>query len=133
MSSTNVISICQPPRTFSEAEVNTLIPLLERITARHENAVSKLLDNQRFLLISGASKETVNKIDPQVGKHMVDWGQKIVKLGGRVFQHGYVGFDGGGFYYSWHYGEAMITHFHMYNESPFDRKPIKVDSYVQKT
>lgn len=126
MSSTNVVSICQPPKTFSINEVNALIPLFTRITTRHESVVSELLSKQRFFLMSGASERVVNSVDPKVSREMSIWGQKLAKLGARVFESGFVGFDGGGFYYSWRYGESEITHFHYYNQHPFDRMPIKV-------
>lgn len=126
MSSTNVIHICQPPRVFTMEEANELIPLMQRITERHENAVSKLLDTQRFFLISGASKEAVEKIDPQVGSHMVQWASKLTKLGCKVFSHGYVGLDSGFGYWSWHHGEQRITYYHGYNEDPFKRISLSV-------
>lgn len=127
MSSTNVVSICQPPRTFTLQEANDLIPLFERITARHESVVVQLLDKQRYLVKTGATADTYNKIDPLVGKEMVQWGAKLVKLGAQVFTHGYIGFDAGnGFYWSWHFGEKSITYFHGHSESPLQRIPILV-------
>lgn len=127
MNSTNIVFICQEPKLFSESEVNSLIPLLEKITSRHENIVTKLINQQQFLIKSGASEKSCNKLQDEVNMNMVQWGSKLTKLGGKVFDHGFVGFDGGGFYYSWHYGEKTISQYHLYNESPFNRKPIKVE------
>lgn len=126
MSSTNVVSICQPFRTFSAEEINDLITILERITSKHEATVANLLKKQRYLITSGVPASEYNKIDSLVGGQLIQWGTKITKLGGKVFSHGYVGFDGGGFWYSWHLGDKSITHYHGYDESPLNRRPVLV-------
>ena len=123
----NVVSICQPPRTFSLEEANSLVPIFIRITRRHESGIEYLLSKQRFLVQTGAKAEIYNKLDPEVGKHMVQWGQKLFKLGARVFDNGFIGlYAGNGCYWSWHFGEEKIEYWHTYSESPLYRKPILV-------
>lgn len=124
---TNVVSICQDhTKFFTLAEVNKLVPLLDRITRRHEREIQKAMSNQRFLIKTGAPQSCVSKCDDIVGYHMAEWGKKIYKLGGRVLQGGYIAFDNSWGYWSWHWGEHEINMYHDYTESPNQRRNVGI-------
>lgn len=120
----NVVSICQPPKFFTLEEADELVPLISRITEQDENRVQKLLDVQRYMLKSGASRDAVIKVDAEVGQILVGWGTKLTKLGCKVFGGGYVGFDNGAGFFSWHNGDTSIRYFHGYLESPMLRREV---------
>lgn len=120
----NVISICQAPRFFTLEEADELIPLVLKITEQNEGRVQKLLDVQRYFLRSGAPQERIKSADTEVGQILVNWGTKLTKLGCKVFGGGFVGFDSGSGFWSWHNGETKIEYFHGYLESPLQRRQI---------
>ncbi len=116
----NVTEICKPRvyEGFTLTQVNDLIPLLIEITKKHQNAIENAMDKQRFLMKSGASQERVTECDNIVGEHMRRWGVKMYKLGAKVMPGGYLGFDSGCFYWSWHFGETECEYQHSYEANP---------------
>lgn len=118
---TDLINICQPT-VFTLEQVNKLVPLLSRITEKHNAAVEHALGLERFFIKSGAHEDRVKECDIEVGKNLVEWGRKMVKLGGKVLPGGFVGFDSGSFLWSWHYGERSVEYYHEYFESPSSRR-----------
>ncbi len=114
----NVVEICQPPRTFTLKEVDELIPTLQRISEKHENAIAAAMQKQRYFMISGAPQALVTEQDTIVGQNMADWGKKLYKLGAKILPGGYIGFDSGCFYWSWHWGEESCEYYHEYKDNP---------------
>jgi Uncharacterized conserved protein (DUF2203) len=117
----NITEICMPNRIYTLPEAQCLVPLFQRVTSRHENAVQELIDRMKYLAKSGAKNEMIDNLQKQVNEHMVKWGTKIRKLGGIPLAGGAVGIDGGGWYWSWFYGEKIIEHYHPYYDSPGNR------------
>lgn len=101
-----------------------MVPLISKITERHENAVEKLLQDQRYFLKSGANQERVIAADAEVGRHLLAWGTKLTKLGLKVYGNGFVGFPAQLGYWSWHAGESRIEFWHNDKETPLQRKKI---------
>lgn len=130
MSEDNVTSICNIPYLFTLGEVEKMLPLLNRITLKHEGIIRKAIDKQRFLIKSNAPQISITEIDDQVCKEMSSWGRKMFKLGAKVFSGGYLGFDVGYGYVSWHYPETELKYWHDYLSQPSDtgsRRKIKDD------
>lgn len=127
------MSICQQPRFFTLQEADELVPIISRITKHNEREVQKLLDKQRYMLKSGAPQERITEADTLVGKHLVDWGAKLTKLGCKVFGMGYVGFDCGSGFWSWHEGDGdKVNYFHGYMETPLQRREVMRNVHIQK-
>ena len=122
---TNLIEICVP-KIFTLAEANELVPLLLKITYRHESAVQDLLDKQRYFLLSGASAARIQEGDTKVGKEMVVWGAKMKKLGVDPLAGGFCGLNAGCFYWSWRPWEERIEFYHDYKESPLNRRQLSL-------
>lgn len=123
----NVIMICQPkPQLFNIDEVNRLVPILIRITGKHENAISEAMKKQRYLIKTYAPQAAVQECDNTVGQEMAMWGAKVYKLGAKVLPQGFLGFDNGTFYWSWHYGDRICNHYHEYLEAPTKRRLVHV-------
>lgn len=115
-----VAEICQEraAKTFTLQEVNDLVPLLTKISQKHENIISESMNTQRFMLKSGAKQERITEQDNIVGENMRQWGVKVYKLGAKVMPGGYLGFNSGCFYWSWHYGEKDCSYYHEYEDNP---------------
>lgn len=122
----SVIPIClDPNRVFTINEADDMIPLISRITGKHEKAVQDLLDKQRYFIKTGAPEDLVKRADTQVGKHLVNWGSKLTKLGIKVFGYGFVGFNSGFGYWSYRQGDGdKISFYHDYNETPLQRRKL---------
>jgi hypothetical protein len=120
-----VIEICTT-KIFTLAEANALIPLLSRITSKHENAAEHFMSKQRYYLLSGASEDRVKETDTAVGKELVVWGTKIKKLGCKPLPYCFVGIPAGCFFWSWRPFESSIEHYHDYNESPERRRKLSI-------
>ncbi len=119
--------ICQPlPVKFTLAEANELLPLIRRISAKHDTVINRALANQRFLMVSGAPQIRVTECDNRVVAELQAWSRKIMKLGVRQFQGGAYGFDSGFGYWSWYTNEPSVTHFHDYMETPAKRRVIGI-------
>lgn len=121
----NVVSICQPPKFFTLEEADELVPLMLRITSAGERNIQKLLDDQRYMLRSGAPVERIKETDVKVGTILTEWGTKLTKLGCRVYGMGYVGLDSGSGFWSWHHGDGLkISYHHGYLETPLQRRKV---------
>lgn len=108
-------------RIWTLDEANAIIPLLERITKKCEDVVTKTLQDQRFYISTFAPEERIKECDDIIGKELIEWGTKLTKLGATVYSHGYVGLDNGTFFYSWHHGEKKIAYIHGHMEGPGKR------------
>lgn len=125
MDSNNVVFICQPrPHIFTLDEANSLVPILNKLSMKYDGIITKALADQRHNIKSGASKVKIDSFDDIVAGAMVTWGQKAMKLGAKVMEGGYLGFDSGQGYYSFHYGESCVEYVHGYDERPYSRKQI---------
>lgn len=119
MNLSNVVEIGRPPGTeFTIEEARNLLPIIKKITKKAELSVTKLLEDQSFMIKTGAPKEIVDSYDQKVGEILKTWGGKITRLGGRVFGSGLIGFNNGIGYWSWHHTEETIEFYHGYDEDP---------------
>lgn len=124
---TNVIGICYDKlRVFTLQETNEILPLVQRITEKHENAVSKILAEQWWMMKSGSPRSKVDSYDIEVQKELIKWGKKLTKLGVKALECGYVGFDSGCFLWSWRLGDVSVLNYHGYDEPPTARRPLNV-------
>lgn len=123
----NVTMICQPPIIFTIDDANALIPVITRITERHQSKVEDLLARQRYFMKCGATTK-IKEIDDLVGREYVVWGAKLMKLGVTSLINGFVGFDFGCGYWSWCIMDGpKIGYYHGYNDAPHSRREL---SYV---
>lgn len=115
----DVVSICFPPERpqMTLREVNELVPILIRITKKHEGLISHAMQTQRFLIKSGAPQTRVTECDQLVGKEMGKWATKMFKLGAKVYSNGYLGFWSGFGFWSWRFPEPYCS---WYTETEVD-------------
>lgn len=114
------------PYYFTLAEANELLPIIRHISNKHNNAIERALADQRYLLKTGAPQFLVSECDAVVVKQLQIWGGKLLKLGVKQFQGGWMGFDMGQGYYSWCVNEQVVSYYHGYLENPSARRPIGV-------
>lgn len=114
-----VVRICEfGPRVFTLDEAKELVPLLIRITTKHEKVITRTMADQRFYMKTFAPQRRVTDCDNKVCAEMTAWGRKVCKLGCKVFSGGYVGMDSGSDWYSWHFGEPKLMYRHNYEVDP---------------
>ena len=126
MNLNNVVTMCVLDRKFTLAEANELLPMLRRISTKHDIAINRALADQRYLMKVGAPQKVITDCDNRVVAELQSWARKVLKLGVKQFQGGWYGFDCGFGYYSWTPNEDTIRYFHGYLERPSARRPIGV-------
>lgn len=112
------MKICETNMIYTLPEAQEMVPLITKITSKHENNISKIMSDQRFLIKCGASQERVTECDNKVGQEMAAWGRKLFKLGLKVMNGGWVGFNNGTGYWLWHYGEKLAQYHCGYGDDP---------------
>jgi hypothetical protein len=125
MSLNNITSICRSiPAVFTINEANALIPLIQRISAKHEIQISKALALQRWYMKSGASQSRVTDCDNRVVAELQALGRKILKLGVKQTQGGWFLFDTGYGYWVWTIREPEVEYYCDYLEKPEHRRKV---------
>lgn len=118
-----VIHICNPDKIWDLDECNRWLPLIRRLSNECDTDVSKLLAKQRYLIKTGARREQVDAIDPQVVDTLKRWGGKIARLGVKV-NSGYLLFHSGWGYYNWLPGEESVRFCQYYGDPITTRRPV---------
>lgn len=130
-----VTEICMFLRPqFTWAEANALLPVIKGIFHKHELVIDEAISDQRFYIKTGAPQSKVTECDNIVSEQMRQCGVKLHKLGCKVLGNGYIGFDSGVFYWSFHQADDKLDHYHGYGNFPEERRKIDVlyPSYVQE-
>lgn len=122
---TNVVSICGP-KLWTLEEAQEMVSMVKRITEKAELEVEQSLKHQRYLHMSHASEDTITKETEKMQSVLNQWGTKMTKLGMKAYGQGYVGFDSGWGYWSYHYKETIIEYYHGHDESPLYRKKVSL-------
>lgn len=129
----SVTFICQEPKIFSLQEAQELVPLLQRITRKHETQVNKLIQSQQYLVKSGAPDRVLESYQDGVNEELAKWAVKIKKLGCIPLPGCAVGIEAGGYYWSWFYNETKIEHYQLYTEDPGQRRHLSLRTRPEPT
>jgi hypothetical protein len=116
------IQICRIDRKFTLEEANAMLPILRRISAKHDAAINRALADQRYLMKCKAPLEKIQECDNRVVKELQTWGGKVLKLGVKQIQGGWYAFDTGYGWFSWCPAEATVSYYYDYNQSPAYRR-----------
>jgi hypothetical protein len=129
---TNICMLARPQFTWAEA--NAMLPMVKAMFAKHEKVIDKAIADQRFYMATGAPQKKVTECDDIVADQMRRLGAKLHKIGCKVLGNGYIGFDAGIFYWSYHQHDTELNHYHAYGEEPIMRHRIDIlhPSYVQE-
>lgn len=121
----NLVYICQPlSRTFTLQECNDLLPIIRRITEKWQQNIHKIMDDQRFYMKTGAPQIKVTDCDDRVSEEYRLWGTKLLRLGIKILEGNYLGFNSGFGYYSWAWNDPEVNHYHEYEEAPYQRRKL---------
>ena len=113
-------------RSFTESEVNGLIPLVLKLTEGAQSEVNRLMNRLDHTLPPQRVQSKVDsEIEQQINFIIDRWESKISKLGGNPKGLWLVDFDFGDGYYCWKFPENEIKFYHGYQDGFSGRKPIK--------
>lgn len=109
-------------RVFHLEDAQNLLPVLQRMTELANGKVRLLL--QKLETIQDRECTTAQEIEKEIDTIILQWQQKIQKLGATPQGLWLIDFDNGQGYFCWKFPERKIMFFHGYHDGFSGRKAI---------
>ena len=106
---------------FSLAETNHLLDLINKITTKYQDRLSKVVTRVE----QEGNPNTKAHLKMEAQNIIDEWSSKIKKLGAKPSGVWNADFDFGEGYYCWKYPETSISHWHKYSEGFTNRRLVK--------
>lgn len=123
--------------TFTLDEARIVFPIVYRLTKRYSERVHGLIakiENLSQTQNLGAHNSSLaDSLEAEAGRLIVEWQEKIQKLGGLPNGHWVVDFDSGDGYFCWKYPEPAIDFWHHYRDGFSKRIKLSALQPVQET
>lgn len=113
---------------FKLEEAQQLLPIVLKLTKKYSEEVTALMD--RIHLIEGKSPQLEDKIEVQINDLILEWQNKMTKLGGLPKGLWLLDFDSGDGYFCWKYPERNIQFWHHYQDG-FSKR-ISVEKHAER-
>ena len=117
-----VVSICTE-RVFDVVELETILPVVLRITRKVKTIVDALLYRMEHL--SPTDLEAQRQLETEIQKNIKLWEQKLKNLGGHPKGMWLVDWDSGDGYFCCKYPEPKALYWHGYEDGFSKRRAIK--------
>ncbi len=109
-------------RVFRLEDAQNLLPVLQRMTEFANEKVRLLL--QRLETIQDRASTTAQELEKEIDLNILQWQQKVKKLGALPQGLWLIDFNNGEGYFCWKFPEKKIMFFHGYNDGFTGRKAL---------
>lgn len=111
-------------KVFSIDELNDLVPVLLKVTRYAKEQTDELLNQLYSLTDVAPGSDLAKSLEAQIDGFIIEWQNKMGKLGGKTKGLWLADFDSGDGFYCWKYPETEINFWHKYSEGFNGRIPI---------
>jgi hypothetical protein len=112
-------------KVFQLGELNDLLPVVNKVTSEAKVKTDELLNQLYSLTDVAPGSDLAKSLEAEIDKHIIDWQNKIQKLGGKTKGLWLADFDAGDGYYCWKFPEEKIYFWHRYSEGFNGRIPLE--------
>jgi hypothetical protein len=99
---------------FTLAEAQEVLPIVYRITKAYSQKTEALID--RLDAVASGNEGITAQLEAQVNQLILDWQNKVQKLGALPKGLWIADFDSGDGYYCWKFPERGIEYWHRYSD-----------------
>ena len=99
---------------FTLAEAQEVLPIVYRITKAYSQKTEALID--RLDAVASGNEGITAQLETQVNQLILDWQNKVQKLGALPKGLWIADFDSGDGYYCWKFPERGIEYWHRYSD-----------------
>lgn len=117
-------------KVFRLEELNDLLPVVIKITKEAKGKTDELLNQLYSLTDVAPGSDLAKSLEAQIDKHIIEWQDKVGKLGGKTKGLWLADFDAGDGYYCWKFPEEQIYFWHRYSEGFNGRIPLSEKTRV---
>lgn len=111
-------------KVFRLEELNDLLPVLIKITRIAKSKTDELLNQLYSLTDVAPGSDLAKSLEAEIDQHIIEWQDKVAKLGGKTKGLWLADFDAGDGYFCWKFPEDQIFFWHKYSEGFNGRVPL---------